>query len=263
MTIRNNLTFLKSTDLSLWQQAQDFLTIDDDLLETIEHADFLYWLQRASKRPYSHMVSYNKKNDSYDRLACSFCRDDKVGPCFLPIVKVGQRPCLFLDRDGVINEDSGYIYKKEDFIWRADVFDTLRKVNALGVQIVIITNQSGIGRGYYKESDVINLHNWMDQEFIKNGIKVDKWYYCPHHPDSTESKYKKASVLRKPGSAMAELAFSDLDIDPNKSLMVGDKKSDKLDNLDLETWFIKGNYELGEGRVIKSLGEVLDFFIKN
>jgi D-glycero-D-manno-heptose 1,7-bisphosphate phosphatase len=256
--------FVNDGDELLWNEAKKFMIFPDENTAQLNQQDLLFWLKRAVIRKNCYMVSYNKINDSYDDLGYSYITnsENESKANALPLVTVGQKPCLFLDRDGVINEDAGYIFKQEDIVWRADIFDTLRKINALGIQIVIVTNQSGIGRGYYTEDDVLTLHKWMNDEFVCNGVKVDRWYYCPHHPEAIEERYRKASLLRKPNSAMAELAFSDLDIDPARSLMIGDKLSDKLNNLDLETWFIKGQYELGNGKIIESIKEVLGYFSK-
>ena len=224
-------------------------------------SDFAYWLKRASIRKHCNLVRYSEVDDSYKDLGIQFSvSEDHKSFEDLPIIKCGHRPCLFLDRDGVINEDDGYTFEIDKIKFLPNVFESLKRVSENNIDIVILTNQSGIGRGFYKEEDVKNLHAWMEQEFIKNGIKITSWFYCPYHPDGDIPEYKRLSPLRKPGSAMGELAFEKLSIDPEKSLMVGDKVSDKLLHLDLETWFIKSRYELGDGKVINDLSETLSFF---
>jgi D-glycero-D-manno-heptose 1,7-bisphosphate phosphatase len=119
----------------------------------------------------------------------------------------------------------------------------------------VLTNQSGIGRGYYTEDDVLKLHKWMQEELASKGITLKHWYYCPYHPQAVTDHYKKDSPLRKPRSAMAEMAFADLDLDPRRCVMVGDKISDQLDHLDISTFFIKGKYDIPEDdKLIKNIG---------
>ena len=90
----------------------------------------------------------------------------------------------------------------------------------------MVTNQSGIGRGYYSESDVINLHNFIDTEVIKIGAKIDDFFYSPYHPEGIIAEYKKLSHLRKPNTGMLELAYNRYSIDKNNSLLIGDKQTD-------------------------------------
>ncbi len=126
---------------------------------------------------------------------------------------------LFLDRDGVINIDSGYVYKIEDFIFCDGVFEALRHFQNLGYLIIIITNQSGIGRGYYKKEDFVNLTNYMLDEFKKKNIHVKKVFFCPHAPE-------EKCTCRKPKPKMILDAIKEFDIDTKNSIMVGDKLSD-------------------------------------
>jgi D-glycero-D-manno-heptose 1,7-bisphosphate phosphatase len=137
-----------------------------------------------------------------------------------------MKRALFLDRDGVINEDCGYVYKISDFVFKPGIFDLVRKANDAGYLVVVVTNQAGIARGYYSEADFLLLTAWMLEEFHKNNSYIDKVYYCPYHPVHGLGKYKKDSDLRKPSPGMLLNAEVELGIDMGNSLMIGDKESD-------------------------------------
>ncbi len=131
------------------------------------------------------------------------------------------KKALFLDRDGVINIEKNYLYKQEDFEFVDGIFDLCRYFQKRGFEIVIVTNQSGICRGYYSEEDFEKLTEWMEAEFAKEGIKIAKTYHCPHHPDFTGS-----CSCRKPEPGMFLQAKEELVLDMPNSVIVGDKLSD-------------------------------------
>lgn len=126
---------------------------------------------------------------------------------------------LFLDRDGVINVDKSYLYKKEDFVFCDGIFELLKYAQNLGYRLFVITNQSGIARGYYSEDDFKRLTSWMLKEFEKKGITIQKVYHCPHLPEDN-------CKCRKPEPKMIEDAISEFGIEPATSWMIGDKPSD-------------------------------------
>lgn len=128
---------------------------------------------------------------------------------------------VFLDRDGVINVEKEYLHSWQDFEFLPTVLDTCRKINAAGYLIVIITNQSGIARGYYTMSDFEVLTARMLEAFREQGVEVADVYCCPHHPD-----YDGACLCRKPEPGMILQAVTDFDIDVSKSILAGDKESD-------------------------------------
>ncbi len=130
-----------------------------------------------------------------------------------------MQKALFLDRDGVINIDSGYVSKKEEFIFCDGVFSALRYFQDKGYLLFVITNQSGIGRGYYSEEDFISLSAWMCEELKKQGIKISKIYHCPHAPELK-------CECRKPKPKMILQACAEFNIDLQQSIMIGDKLSD-------------------------------------
>ena len=136
--------------------------------------------------------------------------------------------CAFLDRDGVINQDKGYISKISDFKIYPGVGKAISLLNKKNYLVIIITNQSGIGRGLIKIKELENLHNHLKKKIKKNGAKIDDIFYCPFHPEFGKGKYKKKSNDRKPGDGMIIKAIKKWKIDAKTSFMIGDKISDKL-----------------------------------
>ncbi len=137
-----------------------------------------------------------------------------------------KRPALFLDRDGVININHGYVYKIEDFDFIEGIFDLVKAANDSGYLIIIVTNQAGIGRGYYSEDDFHTLMEWVKNKFTEHGAKIDGVYFSPYHPIHGIGDYKKESNCRKPEPGMLLQAASDFDIDLPGSLLIGDNHSD-------------------------------------
>ncbi|EMY45907.1 D-glycero-beta-D-manno-heptose 1,7-bisphosphate 7-phosphatase [Glaesserella parasuis] len=135
---------------------------------------------------------------------------------------------IFLDRDGTINIDHGYVHNIDDFRFIKGVGHALKQLQDKGYMLVIVTNQSGIARGYFSEAQFHQLTEWMDWSLDEDyGVVLDGIYYCPHHPEGI-ANYKKACDCRKPKAGLLLQAISDLDIDPSKSIMVGDKLEDIL-----------------------------------
>lgn len=136
-----------------------------------------------------------------------------------------MKKIIFLDRDGVINVDKHYVYKIEDFEFEKNAVPGLKKLFENGFEFIIVTNQSGIGRGYYSESDYKKFNSHAVAELKKNGIDILKSYYSPFHPEGI-GKYKKVSRCRKPEPGMLEQAEKDFEIDNTKSWIIGDKWAD-------------------------------------
>jgi len=134
-------------------------------------------------------------------------------------MKAGMQKAFFLDRDGVINVDHGYVAKIEDFTFMDGVFPVLRALSAKGYALIVVTNQSGIGRGYYTEEDFKKLTEWMLHRFDEEEIQIAGVYSCPHSPEAD-------CACRKPAPGMALQAIRELGIDPALSWMIGDKPSD-------------------------------------
>lgn len=136
------------------------------------------------------------------------------------------RPALFLDRDGVINIDHGYVYRQEDVEFVDGIFELVAQAHRAGYLVIIVTNQAGIGRGYYDEADFHALMDWMSNRFIGQGGKIDAVYFCPDHPEHGIGKYYRNTEFRKPGAGMLLQAAQEWGIDMQHSIMVGDKLSD-------------------------------------
>lgn len=135
-------------------------------------------------------------------------------------------PALFLDRDGVINLEKNYVHRIQDFDFIEGIFDLGRTANRLGFKIVVITNQAGIGRGYYDEQQFHHLTDWMLAQFAEHQVAISKVYFCPYHPTAGIGEYRRESFDRKPNPGMILTAKRDLDIDLEASVLVGDKESD-------------------------------------
>jgi D-glycero-D-manno-heptose 1,7-bisphosphate phosphatase len=137
-----------------------------------------------------------------------------------------MRRALFLDRDGVINVDHGYVSGPDKFDVIEGVFDALRRAQKLGYLLVVVTNQSGIARGYFSEDDYRRLEDHMRALFLAEGITFAGIYHCPHHPDGSIRDLAVRCNCRKPEPGMILRAARDHDIDLAASIMVGDKDSD-------------------------------------
>lgn len=135
---------------------------------------------------------------------------------------------IFLDRDGVINQDSGYVSTRDDFIFIDGVIEAMKQLKQKGYQLVVVTNQSGIARGLFTEKDFIKLTEWMDWSLADRGVDLDGIYFCPHHPSEGAGVNTQACHCRKPAPGMFLDAITDLKIDASASYMVGDKVSDLI-----------------------------------
>ncbi|MDT0594433.1 D-glycero-alpha-D-manno-heptose-1,7-bisphosphate 7-phosphatase [Glaciecola petra] len=145
-----------------------------------------------------------------------------------------QKSALFLDRDGVINVNHGYVFKKENFSWIDGIFDLVKQANKANMLVFVVTNQSGIGRGYYSETEFTLLNTWMVSEFKRSGGHIDKVYWCPHHPEHAVGDYRKVCECRKPKTGMIEQALNEFAINLSSSVMVGDKASDMYTAINAE-----------------------------
>lgn len=139
-----------------------------------------------------------------------------------------MRPALFLDRDGVINVDRGYVGKIEDFTFIDGIFELVRTARDLGFVPVVVTNQSGIARGFYTEADFESLTGWMLKRFEAEGAPIERVDYCPNLQDAPLAQYRRADPRRKPGPGMLLDAVAELGLDASRSAMIGDKWSDAL-----------------------------------
>jgi len=133
---------------------------------------------------------------------------------------------VFIDRDGTINEEMGYVNHLDRFTLLPRTTKAIRLINDNGLKAVVVTNQSGVARGMFPESLVGEVHRKMENLLRADGAHVDGIYYCPHHPDFGPPEYRKRCQCRKPATGMIERACNDLGIDPTKSYMIGDRIMD-------------------------------------
>jgi len=143
-----------------------------------------------------------------------------------PVPQGKPRPTAFLDRDGVLNRDTGYVWRPEDFEWLPGAKEAIKLLNDAGYLVIVITNQSGVARGLYGEDDVKRLHGWMNDELGRSGAHIDAFYYCPHHPAEGRAPYRGQCDCRKPAPGMLLQAMREYPIDRAASFMVGDKDID-------------------------------------
>jgi D-glycero-D-manno-heptose 1,7-bisphosphate phosphatase len=136
------------------------------------------------------------------------------------------RRALFLDRDGIVNVDRHYVSRPEDFEFVEGIFELCREMQSLGYAPVIVTNQAGIGRGYYSEADFHSLTDWMCARFDEAGVNIQGVYFCPFHPEHGVGVYRKESACRKPNPGMLLQARDELGVNLAESFLIGDKESD-------------------------------------
>jgi len=133
---------------------------------------------------------------------------------------------IFFDRDGVLNEEVGYLHEIEKFKWIDGAIDAIKFCNAQKLLAVVVTNQSGVARGFYTEDDVKKIHAFMQSELKKFGAHIDAFYYCPHHPEGNITAYKKVCDCRKPEPGLILRACRELEINPATSILIGDSERD-------------------------------------
>jgi len=173
-----------------------------------------------------------------------------------------KKKALFLDRDGVINIDYGHVFRISDFEFVEGIFDLCRHAAKLEYLLFVITNQGGIGRGFYTENDFQNLSKWMKGRFAEEGIRIHKIYHCPYHPEHGRGEYQKESFDRKPSPGMILRAMEEFGLSMEQSFLIGDKETDieAAINAGIGTsiLFKENIKETKADRIIANLKEVLD-----
>jgi D-glycero-D-manno-heptose 1,7-bisphosphate phosphatase len=137
-----------------------------------------------------------------------------------------ETPTAFLDRDGVLNVDHGYVHQIERLEWIDGAPDAVRLLNQAGFRVVVITNQSGIARGHYDEAAVLRFHAHMQAFLGTHGARIDAFYFCPHHPQGTVEAYAIECECRKPKTGLLEQAARDCPVDRSRSFVIGDREGD-------------------------------------
>jgi D-glycero-D-manno-heptose 1,7-bisphosphate phosphatase len=161
---------------------------------------------------------------------------------------------FFFDRDGVINEDYGYVHRIEDFVFRPGIFDFMRVAQSYGYMLIVCTNQSGIARGIFSEADYIKVNEYMLSELEKEGIAILKVYHSPYHL-SAHDQYSEYEFDRKPHPGMMLKAKSEFDIDMGTSVSLGDKPSDAIAAKEAgikHRYYLRTNYELDDNATLIS-----------
>ena len=130
---------------------------------------------------------------------------------------------VFLDRDGTLIEEVGYLERVERVFLYPWSIDAVRLLNRAGLRVVVVTNQAGVARGYFTEALVEEVHRHIDALFAAGGARIDGYYYCPHHPDGRVETYRRQCDCRKPGRGLVDRAARELGIDPARSFVVGDR----------------------------------------
>lgn len=137
-----------------------------------------------------------------------------------------MRPAVFVDRDGTLLEEAGYLDRLERLVFFPFAIDAVRLLNRANYAVVVVTNQSGIARGMYREPFVNEAHAVIETRMAEGGARVDGFYYCPHHPDATVAEFKRDCDCRKPAPGMLLAAARDLTLDLSRSFSIGDKWTD-------------------------------------
>ena len=150
---------------------------------------------------------------------------------------------VFLDRDGVINIDKGYVYQKKDFIFINGVIEALQYLQSLNYELIVVTNQSGIARGFFEEKDFKSLSNYMLETLKSSNILIKDIFFCPHLPNAAIKKYDKICSCRKPKSGMIEDAIKKHNIDRENSILIGDSQRDieAGKNAKIKSFIFKGD----------------------
>jgi D-glycero-D-manno-heptose 1,7-bisphosphate phosphatase len=132
-------------------------------------------------------------------------------------------PAVFLDRDGTLIEDVGYLDHSSQIVFYPWTVESLRALNRAGLRVIVTTNQSGVARGYFTEAQVREVHDHLSAMLAEAGVGIDAYYYCPHHPEGTVEGYAGPCGCRKPATGMVESAVRDLGVDPRRSFVIGDR----------------------------------------
>ncbi|MHC2252438.1 HAD family hydrolase [Bradyrhizobium embrapense] len=137
-----------------------------------------------------------------------------------------RRPAVFFDRDGVLNQDIGYLFESHRLIWIDGAREAVKAANDMGYLAFVVTNQSGVARGLYEEAHVQQLHDWMAAELGKIGAHIDAFEYCPFHPEGSVERYRQVSPRRKPSPGMITDLLERFPVDVERSFLIGDQPTD-------------------------------------
>ena len=173
--------------------------------------------RRVTEEVFGHLLTFDEKQEP-----------SPLGKGDREAVDEVFRRAVFFDRDGTLNVDIAYLHRPEDFIWIPGAKEAIKYVNDHGYLAILVTNQSGVARGYYPESDVRHVYDWMNEELQSIGAHLDALYYCPHHPQGSVPAYTRTCNCRKPATGLIDEACARFHIDRAASYFVGDRESDML-----------------------------------
>jgi D-glycero-D-manno-heptose 1,7-bisphosphate phosphatase len=176
-----------------------------------------------------------------------------------------SKGALFLDRDGIINIDKSYVFEFENIEFCEGIIPLIQWANKKNLYVIVVTNQSGVARGYYNEDNVIKLHQQMNDHLTKENAHVDSWIFSTYHPKAIKPEHFKNPHMRKPLDGMIQEALKQFPIDLKSSIMVGDKLTDQIKNDQLKTYLVQGNYDLtgAESLVFENLSLFLEYLRSN
>jgi len=172
------------------------------------------------------------------------------------------KAAVFLDRDGTINEQMGYINHTCRFKMLPGAAEAIKKLNEAGLPVVVVSNQSGLARGYFPEELLIAVNDKMNKLLAKTGAHVDGIYYCPHHPEAKEERYRTVCNCRKPKPGLVLQASKEMGLDPKKSYIVGDRWSDikTAANCGATSILVRTGYGRGDEKYIGPKQEIQPAF---
>lgn len=162
----------------------------------------------------------------------------------------------FLDRDGVINKEVNYLHRIDEFQYTPNCIEGLKKLQNLGYQFIVITNQAGIARGYYTERDYHSLTGWYINDLKHKGIEILDVFYCPHHPEGIVERYSVICNCRKPQYGLLTVSSEKYSIDMNLSILIGDKKSDVVAG---SSFGLTNNFLVRTGHLVNGVSSYLIF----
>ncbi len=176
-----------------------------------------------------------------------------------------RRRAVFLDRDGTINVEVGYLSRPEDFQLIEGSADAIRRLNEAGLLVVVVSNQSGVARGYFGEAEVARVNETMTKELARFGARLDAIYYCPHYPEAAVERYRRECDCRKPGPGMVRRAEEEFDIDVPDSYVVGDHRGDIMlaKNVGARSILVVTGHGAHELEKLKEEGVAPDYITNN
>lgn len=168
------------------------------------------------------------KGKAYEGFFIDIGLKESLGEADITVPRWQKKPAVFLDRDGVLNVDYGYVHRPEDFTWVDGAPEAVKWLNDQGYLVIVITNQAGIARGYYTEEEFLRFTDWMNEELRREGAHVDATYFCPHHPAEGYAPYHIECECRKPAPGLVRRALVEWPVNPEESIMIGDQEKDLL-----------------------------------